>query len=74
MGTHSGTHNMIQEVYIMERKMTTQEYKQYKSAILAANDTKDKEALRQIQKQLIANYGLDNPDVRYLLKLFEYSV
>ena len=54
--------------------MTTQEYKQYKSAILAANDTKDKEALRQIQKQLIANYGLDNPDVRYLLKLFEYSV
>ena len=58
----------------MERKMTTQEYKQYKSAILAANDTKDKDALRQIQKQLIANYGLDNPDVRYLLKLFEYSV
>ena len=58
----------------MERKMTSREYDQYKSAILAANDTKDKEALRQIQKQLIANYGLDNPDVRYLLKLFEYSV
>lgn len=33
-----------------------------------------KEALRQIQKQLIANYGLDNQDVRYLLNLFRYSV
>lgn len=58
----------------MDRKMTSKEYELYKSAILAANDTKDKESLRQIQKQLIANYGLDNEDVRYLLKLFRYSV
>ena len=57
----------------MER-MTSKEYDLYKSAILAANDSKDKEALRQIQKQLIAKYGLDNEDVRYLLKLFRYSV
>ena len=57
----------------MER-MTSKEYDLYKSAILAANDSKDKEALRQIQKQLIAKYGLDNDDVRYLLKLFRYSV
>ena len=58
----------------MERIMTLREYEAYKSAILAANDSRDKEALRQIQKELIANYGLDNQDVRYLLKLFAYSV
>ena len=58
----------------MDRKMTSLEYERYKSAILAANDTKDKEALRQIQKQLIANYGLDNDDVQRLLKLFRYHV
>lgn len=57
----------------MER-MTSKEYDLYKSAILAANDSKDKEALRQIQKQLIAKYGLDNDDVHYLLKMFRYSV
>lgn len=58
----------------MDRKMTSLEYERYKSAILAANDTEDKEALRQIQKQLIANYGLDNDDVQRLLKLFRYHV
>lgn len=58
----------------MVRKMTTREYDLYKSAILAANDSQDKEALRQIQKQLIANYGPDDQDVKYLLKLFRYSV
>lgn len=55
-------------------KMTTNDYYKYKSAIQAANDTKDKEALRQIQKQLIAKYTLDNEDVRSLLKLFRFSV
>ena len=58
----------------MARKMTSKEYELYKSAILAANDTEDKESLRQIQKQLIANYGLDNDDVQQLLKYFRYSV
>lgn len=58
----------------MDRTMTTWEYDRYKSAILTANDSKDKEALRQIQKQLIANYGLDNDDVQRLLKLFRYNV
>ncbi|MCQ4774815.1 hypothetical protein NE634_13910 [Lacrimispora saccharolytica] len=58
----------------MARKMTSKEYELYKSAILAANDTEDKESLRQIQKQLIANYGLDNEDVQQLLKYFRYSV
>ena len=41
--------------------MTTREYEIYKSAILAANDSKDKD-------------GLDNEDVRQLLKLFAYTV
>lgn len=58
----------------MDRRMTSREYDLYKAAILAANDSKDKEALRQILKQLIANYGLDNSDVQYLIKLFAYSV
>jgi len=54
--------------------LDTKDYERYRSAIEAANDSKDKEALRQIQKQLIAKYGLDNDDVRYLLKKFLYSV
>lgn len=57
----------------MER-MTTKDYFLYASAIEAANDSEDKEALRQIQKQLIAKYGLDNEDVRSLLKKFKYTV
>lgn len=56
------------------QRMTTEEYYKYRSAIQAANDSKDKEALRQIQKQLIAKYGMDDEDVRTLLKLFRYSV
>ena len=54
--------------------MTIDEYYKYKSAIQAANDTDDRESLRQIQKQLIAKYGLDNGDVTHLLKLFKYTV
>lgn len=54
--------------------MPTSDYYKYRSAIEAANDSEDKEALRQIQKQLIAKYGLDNRDVRELLKKFRYSV
>ena len=65
---------MIQGESKMDRNMTTWEYDRYKSAILTANDAKDKDALRQIQMQLIANYGLDNDDVQRLLKLFRYNV
>lgn len=54
--------------------MSSRDYYKYKSAIGAANDSEDREALRQIQKQLIAKYGLDNDDVRQLLKYFRYSV
>ncbi len=55
-------------------KLSTKDYNTYKSAIKAANDTQDKEALRQIQKQLVAKYGLENNDVRQLLKYFKYTV
>lgn len=54
--------------------MSTSDYYTYKSAIEAANDSDDKEALRQIQKQLIAKYSLDNSDVKALLNLFKYTV
>ena len=54
--------------------MPAREYEQYKSAIEAANDSQDKEALRQIQKQLIAKYGPDDRDVYYLLQKFKYTV
>ena len=54
--------------------MNSSDYNKYLSAIKAANDSADREALRQIQKQLIANYGLDNEDVQRLLKLFRYNV
>lgn len=54
--------------------MSTSDYYRYKSAIEAANDSEDKEALRQIQKQLIAKYGLDNDDVRQLLRYFRFAV
>ena len=55
-------------------KMSTKDYYIYKSVIEAANDSQDKEALKQIQKQLVAKYGLDNDDVKQLLKYFKYSV
>ena len=56
------------------QRMTTSEFFRYKSAILAANDTNDRESLRQIQKQLIARYGIDHPDVKDLLRYFKYTV
>lgn len=58
----------------MEEKMTSKDYDIYKSAILTANEKKDKDALRSIQMQLVKRYGLENEDVKYLLKLFAYSV
>jgi len=53
--------------------LSSSDYNRYSSAIDAANDSEDREALRQIQKQLISNYGMDE-DVKYLIKKFRYSV
>lgn len=55
-------------------KIPSSDYERYKSAIEAANDSQDKGALRQIQKHLIAKYGPDDDDVRYLLRKFRYNV
>lgn len=54
--------------------MSSSDYNRYLSAIKAANDSEDKEALRQIQKQLIAAYGASDSDVSYLLNQFRYYV
>lgn len=54
--------------------MNSSDYNKYLSAIKAANDSGDREALRQIQKQLIARYGLDDRDVNYLIRQFRYNV
>ena len=59
---------------VEKEKMSAGDYNKYKSAIEIANNIKDKDALRRIQMELIARYGLDNEDVKYLLKLFRYNV
>lgn len=58
----------------MEKSMSTKDYNLYLAAIKVANDTADKESLRQIQKRLLADYGLNNNDVRYLISRFRYNV
>lgn len=55
-------------------KMTTNEYYTYKSVIEAANKSSDKNSLKQIQMQLVSRFGLDNEDVKALLRLFKYTV
>ena len=54
--------------------MSSSDYNKYLAAIKAANDSNDREALRQIQKQLIAKYGLDDPDADYLIRQFRHNV
>lgn len=58
----------------MVEKMNSKDYERYKSAISVANEEKDKDSLKKIQKQLIVRYGLNNEDVKYLLNLFRYNV
>ena len=54
--------------------MNSSDYNRYLSAIKQANTDNDKEALKRIQKQLIAEYGLKDNDVERLLKYFRYTV
>ena len=54
--------------------MNSSDYNKYLAAIKAANDTADRDALRQIQKQLIANYGPQDNDVDYLIRQFRYHI
>ena len=53
--------------------MPSSDYKDL-AAIKAANDMENKELLRQIKNELIANYGLMDDDVDYLLRQFRYNV
>ena len=46
--------------------MPSSDYNKYLTAIKAANDMENKELLRQIKNELIANYGLMDDDVDYL--------
>jgi|GluameStandDraft_1065615.scaffolds.fasta_scaffold01382_10 hypothetical protein len=54
--------------------MQSSDYNRYLVAIKAANDAADKEALRQIQKDMIKNYGLADNDVDYLIRQFRYNI
>lgn len=54
--------------------MSSSDYNRYLAAIKAANDAADKEALRQIQKDMVKNYGLADNDVDYLLRQFRYNI
>ena len=58
--------------------MDSTSYNRYLAAIKAANDMPDydraRETLRMIQADMIANYGLSDNDVDYLLRQFRYNV
>lgn len=56
------------------KNMTSSEYNRFLAAIKAANDSEDRDALRQIQKQLISMYGAADDDVDYLIRQFRYNV
>jgi hypothetical protein len=56
------------------KKMTSSEYNRFLAAIKAANDSEDRDALRQIQKQLVSMYGAADSDVDYLIRQFRYHV
>jgi len=54
--------------------MNSSDYNRYLAAIKAANDSADRDALRMIQKQLIAAYGVSDEDANYLIRQFRYHV
>ena len=57
--------------------MDAKAYNQYLAAIKAANDceaSRARELLRQIQADMIANYGLRDNDVDYLIRQFRYNI
>lgn len=52
--------------------MNSSDYNKYLAAIKEADRTDDKEAMRQIHKQLVAKFGLDDNDVDYLIRQFHH--
>ena len=56
--------------------MNSSDYNKYLAAIKAANDcepSRARELLRQIQADMIANYGIRDNDVDYLIRQFRYN-
>ena len=57
--------------------MDAKAYNQYLAAIKAANDceaSRARDLLRQIQADMIANYGLRDNDVDYLIRQFRFNI
>lgn len=57
--------------------MNSRDYNRYLAAINAANDceaSRARELLRQIQSDMIANWGLHDDDVDYLIRKFRYNI
>ena len=57
--------------------MDATSYNRYLAAIKAANDMeydRSKETLRKIQADMIANYGLSDDDVDYLIRQFRHNI
>lgn len=57
--------------------MDSSAYNRYLAAIKAANDceaSRARELLRNIQADMIANYGSSDNDVDYLIRQFRYNI
>ena len=54
--------------------MNSSAHNNYLQAIKAANDAQDRETLARIKSRLIAEYGLNDEDVIYLIKQIRYSL
>ena len=54
--------------------MDANNYHRYRDAIDIANDHADRDALRRIQADMIARYGLSDKDVQYLISRFRYHI
>lgn len=57
--------------------MRASDYNKYLAAIKAANDmepSRAREVLRAIQAELIANFGLSDSDVDYLIRQFRFNI
>ena len=58
-------------------QINSSDYNRYLSTIKAANDCESfraRDLLRQIQADMIAQYGLSDEDVNYLIRQFRYYV
>ena len=59
-------------------RMDSSSYNKYLSVIKTANDMGDKdrakEILRNVQAEMVSQYGLSDSDVEYLIKQFRYYV